>query len=282
MPTHLSRIGIEAISVFGLPPAQFVNLAADLGCHYISTGLIQGPPSPLGYPGWSLRDDPALRKEMIAVMRDRDVSISLGEGFTIRPGVDVRDKARDLELMCELGVKRINAVSMEPDLHRTYDQYAAMAEMADKVGVEANVELSPGMTIGNLTAAVAVVKHVARKNFKLLIDTMHFVRSGSSVTELAALDPDMIGYAQLCDAPLISKYTTYMEEAMNARMSPGQGELPLRDIVAALPSHVVLGLEIPQLALAQAGMDSHARLGQCVTDAQALLKQIAAGWRGSA
>jgi sugar phosphate isomerase/epimerase len=278
MPVHTpNRIGIEAISVFGLPPVQFVNLAADLGCHYISTGLIQGPPSALGYPGWSLRDDPALRKEMIVVMRDRDVSISLGEGFTIRPGVDVRDKARDLELMCELGVKRINAVSMEPDLQRTYDQFAAMAEMADNVGVEANVELSPGLTIGNLTAAVAVVRHVARKNFKLLIDTMHFARSGSSVSDLAALDPDMIGYAQLCDAPRVSIHATYMEEAMSARMSPGRGELPLLDIVAALPAHVVLGLEIPQLALAQAGMKSHARLGQCVADAQALLQRIAAG-----
>lgn len=271
----MNRIGIESISVFGLPPVQFVNLAADLGCHYISTGLISNPYNPLDYPAWSLRDDPTLRREMIAAMRDRDVSISLGEGFTIRPGVDVRERAGDLALMCELGVKRINAVSMDPDLQRTYDQFAAMAEMADQVGVEATVELSPGLTIGNLPAAVAVVKHVGRKNFRLLIDTMHFARSGSSVAELAALDPDMIGYAQLCDAPVVSKHATYMEEAMTARMSPGTGELPLLDIVAALPAHVVLGLEVPQLALAQAGMQPHECLGQCVADARALLKQLA-------
>jgi sugar phosphate isomerase/epimerase len=176
--------------------------------------------------------------------------------------------------MCELGVQRINAVSMEPDMQRTYDQFAVMAEMAEQVGVEATLELGPGLTIGNLTAAVAVVKHVGRKNFKLLIDTMHFARSGSSAADLAALDANMIGYAQLCDAPLVSTHATYMEEAMNARMSPGTGELPLLDIVAALPSHLVLGIEAPQLALAQAGVGAHKRLGKCVADAQALLLQL--------
>jgi sugar phosphate isomerase/epimerase len=270
----MNRIGIESISVFGLPPVQFVNLAADLGCHYISTGVIQGG-SALGYPTWSLRDDPVLRKEMKAAMNDRDVAISLGEGFTIRPGVDVRERVADLELMCELGVKRINAVSMDHDLQRTCDQFAAMAEMAGNVGVEATVELCPGMAVANLPTALAVVKHVGRKNFKLLIDTMHFARSGSSIADLAALDADLIGYVQLCDAPVISKHATYMEEAMIDRMSPGKGELRLLDIVAALPSHLVLGLEVPQLALAQAGMQPHERLGNVVADAQALLKQVA-------
>jgi hypothetical protein len=37
------RLGIEFLSVFGLPPVEFVNLAADLGCRYISTGLRSAP-----------------------------------------------------------------------------------------------------------------------------------------------------------------------------------------------------------------------------------------------
>ena len=40
-------------------------------------------------------------------------TISLGEGFTIRSGFDVcKHRAADLEVMCELGVKRNNTVSM--------------------------------------------------------------------------------------------------------------------------------------------------------------------------
>jgi hypothetical protein len=71
----VQQLGIELLSVFGLPPVEFVNLAADLDCRYLSTGLGVGPYNPHGYPSFSLRDDAALRAEMIAAMNDRDVAI---------------------------------------------------------------------------------------------------------------------------------------------------------------------------------------------------------------
>ena len=55
----MNRLGIENISVFGLPPVEFVNLAADLGCRYISIGLESIAYNPQGYPKFSLREDKA-------------------------------------------------------------------------------------------------------------------------------------------------------------------------------------------------------------------------------
>jgi hypothetical protein len=98
------RVGIEFLSVFGLPPVEFVELVADLGCRYLSTGLTSAPGSPLGHAPFSLRDDPALRREFVAAMRDRDVSISLGEGMIVREGVDIRESVADLDVMSELGI----------------------------------------------------------------------------------------------------------------------------------------------------------------------------------
>ena len=269
----MNRLGIEFLSVFGLSPVQLVNLAADLDCPYISTGLTPAPFNPLGYPLWSLRDDKALRGEMIAAMRDRGVSISLGEGFSVKPGVEARDRIGDLELMCELGVTRINAVAVDPDAGRCLDQLAKFTEMATAAGVEATLEFGPGMTIADLPGALAALRYVGPK-LKLLIDTMHFARSGSSITDLAALDPALIGYIQLNDVPLVPTIPSYMEEAMFERMTPGTGELPLFDILAALPRDKVIGLEIPQLALAQAGMGPHERLQQCVDASRELLSRL--------
>ena len=118
MTAAQDRIGIEALSVFGLPPVAFVNLAAELGCRYISTGLTQMPINPHGYPSFSLIEDAALRREMIAAMRDTGVSISLGEGINARANEDIREKAAELDLMAELGVKRINTVSPRPGSRR--------------------------------------------------------------------------------------------------------------------------------------------------------------------
>jgi sugar phosphate isomerase/epimerase len=100
---------------------------------------------------------------------------------------------------------------------------------------------------------------------------MHFVRSGASVSDLVALDPDLIGYAQLCDVPLVSKFDQYMDEARYARLPPGKGELPLREIVRALPAGLVLGLEIPMVEQAQAGVGPRERLAPCVEAARHLL-----------
>jgi sugar phosphate isomerase/epimerase len=267
----MDAVGIEFLSVFSLPPVQFVNLAADLGVQHISTGLTSMPYNPHGYPPWSLREDRALRHEMIAAMRDRGVSISLGEGFSVRSGMDVGSRAADLALMVELGVKRINAVSLEPDLNRSFDQFAALAEMAAAAGVETTVEFGPGMTVGDLPTALAAVRHVARRDFRLLVDTMHLARSNSGAADIAALDPDRIGYVQLCDAPLVAKNPSYMDEAMHERMVPGTGELPLLDILVALPRDRVVSLEVPQRALAEAGTTPHARLKPCVEATRALL-----------
>ena len=265
------RLGIEHLSVFGLPPVEFVELVADLGCSHLATGLGAAPYNPHGYPPFSLKDDAALRRDMIAAMRDREVSISLGEGFSLREGQVFEDRREDLELMAELGVRRINTVTMDPDLARSFDQFGELAEMAAALGMETTVEFGPGLSVGDLATAVAAVRHVGRPDFRLLIDTMHLARTGSGPADLAALDPTLIGYVQLSDAPIEPRFPTYMEEAMFERMVPGEGELPLRELLAVVPPDVVVGLEVPLRSQAEAGIGPEARLRPCVDAALAML-----------
>ncbi len=86
----MSRLGIELLTVLGMPPVEHVRLAAELGCSFISTGLGGIPMRSLGvpdwtmFPDWSLEGNPALQREMKAAMRDTGVRISLGEGFRVR------------------------------------------------------------------------------------------------------------------------------------------------------------------------------------------------------
>lgn len=270
----MNRLGIEFLSVLGMPPVETVTMAADLGCAHISCALTSFPMNPHGYPAWSLRDDAALRRDMIAAMRDRGVFISRGEGLLIRPNVDVRDREIELDLMVELGVQRINNVSMDPDLGRTFDQVAIQVEMAEARGMESTVEFAPGTTIADLPSALALIRHVGKPSFRLLVDTMHLIRSGSTPADLAALDPDLIGYAQLCDVPLTPVIPDYMKEATFERMAPGSGELPLLDILKALSRHVLLGLEVPRYKDAEAGIGPYERLGPCVGGARTLLLRL--------
>lgn len=271
----MTNIAIEFISVFGLSPVALTNLAADLGYQHITTTLEPFGDSLLGYPRFSLRKDAALRRELIAVMADRGISLSLGEGIGIMENVDVRDAhGPDLELMAELGIPRINVVSLEPDLQRTFDQLGHLTEMASQVGMETLIEFVPIFTVATLPEALAAVRHVGRKDCRIMLDTMHFFRSGAQIADLAEIDPEAIGYIQLCDAPFRPVIPDYMEEAVYQRAAPGDGELPLQQLLEAAPRDRVVGLEIPLRAEALAGIGHEARMRHCLEAARNILPAL--------
>lgn len=270
----MDRLGIEFITVFGMPPVDFVHLAADLGCRHIGMALEPMPPNPHNYPAWSLREDRTLRAETKAALKERGVSISLGEGFLVRPGADIASSARDLEIMRELGVRRINTMSIDSDVARSHDQFAALVEMADGMGMETVLEFLPLVKISNLDAALAAIRHVNRPSFRLLIDAMHFARSGGTAAELAALNPYLIGYFQLCDLPLAFDAARYGEEARCERMVPGTGELPLHDMLGAIPQSCIVGLEVPMLSAAIAGEAPRERLVRSIAASREYLEPV--------
>jgi sugar phosphate isomerase/epimerase len=265
-------IGIEFISVLGLSPVEFVELAADLDCHSIGIALEPIVRSKL-YPKWSLRDDADLKRNMVDALRRCGVCVQLGEGFLVWPNKDIRETGADLDLMCELGAKQVNIVGVDPDRGRTFDQCAIFAELADVRGLGATLEFMPGLSIGDFETAVAAIRHSGRPNFRVLIDAMHFFRSGSTISQLAAVDPQLIGHVQVCDVPIIPAGLTYADEARFSRLAPGEGELPLLELIAALPEHVPMGVEVPMLARAEQGVDAHERLAPCLESTRDLVRQ---------
>jgi sugar phosphate isomerase/epimerase len=274
---HADRLGIGMLSVLGLTPVELVDLAADLGCRYVSTAVQGMPLLPLGYPPFSLNNDAGLRSDLIAAMSDRGVTISLGDGFLVLPGSDVGALRADLDVLGELGVPLINVVSLDPDLARTFDQFAALTELAAQRNIGTVVEPVPSLTVGDLATALAAIKYVGRPDFRLLIDTMHIVRSGAGAADLAAIDPDHIGYAQLNDTTLAPRIDNYMEEAMFERMVPGEGELPLHALLSVLRGDVVIEIEVPQRSLALDGVSPIDRLRPCVAAARRLLSEVHVG-----
>lgn len=276
----MDRLGIGFLGGFGLPPVELVNLTADLGCGHMSTVVRGAALVPLGYPPFSLKDDATLKRETLAAMNDRGVTISLGDGFLVLPDADMHAFSADLDVLAELGVPRINVVSLDPDVGRTLDQFAILTDLAAQRGIQTVVEPVPGLTIGDLPTALVARDHVGRPDFRLLIDTMHLVRSGSGAADVAAIDPEHIGYAQLNDTTLRPRIENYMEEAMFERMVPGEGELPLGDILSALPSDIIIEIEVPRRSLALAGVSPIDRLRPCVEAARRLLTEIPPGRTG--
>ena len=260
----MNRLGIEFITALGQDPVAFVHLAADLGVPRIGLALAPIVLVPEDAPRWSLREDAGLRGAVETALAEREVEIMLGEGFLLHPQMDVANACGDMDLLAELGALRVNVVSLETDAARGVDQFAQFASMAAARGMRPTLEFMPGSGAPDLGSALAIVEASHCPTAGVLIDAMHHFRSGCTVAQLAALDPARIGHIQLCDVPLVSVAPSYMDEAKFERGAPGEGELPLAAMVAALPADLPLGLECPQRSRALAGMDHHDRIAAIV------------------
>ncbi len=209
----MNRIAIEFISGLGMHPAEFIRVAADLGCHSVSLALAPLFETPLGLAAWSLRESADLRREVVAALADSGVTISNGEGFALVPGQDVEQLAPDLDLMHELGAERVNPFSLDPDLARASGQVTRFVLLAEERGLRATLEWGPLFGIPDLPTALAVIQHVDRPSFRLLLDTLHFTRAGHGPDDLIGLPPGTFGYVQICDALLDFTRDSYLYES---------------------------------------------------------------------
>lgn len=267
----MDRLALEFISVLGMPPVAYVELAAKLGMKRI--GFAPGPiaANPHGYPAWDLRTDPALLGETKAALAANDIEVSLGEGFLIMPGMEIAESAAIMDIMAELGAPMVNAVVMEGDAPRAFDQFARYAAMAAERGMDACLEFLPIMWPINLAEATAFVAESGAPNARVLIDAMHFFRSGSTFADLAKIDPASIGYLQICDVPMPATNPDYGMEARDNRLAPGEGDLPLAELIRALPANLTVGLELPMADKAAAGIGPEERLAPAIAAARELL-----------
>ena len=266
-----SRLAIEFICAFGMPPVEFIELAARLECPAIGMAPAPVVSLPGLYPAWNMLEDTALRREVLAALKANGVRVALAEGFLVLPGMDPASYIPALDLAADMGSGVVNACCLAPEMAANADGFGALADLAAARGLKASVEYIPGMVIGNLPNTLELLGQVNRSNAGLLIDAMHLYRSGATTADLAAVDPELILHAQLCDVPMISTFENYADEARFERLAPGEGELPLADFVKALPRHITVGVEVPMRAATESGISAEDRLRPVLASASALL-----------
>jgi sugar phosphate isomerase/epimerase len=118
----------------------------------------------------------------------------------------------------------------------------------------------PYLPVKNVAEAARLLRDAAQPNAGIIVDALHLARSGGSPADVAAIDPALIAYVQLCDAPRVRPATMERrEESLHNRLYPGDGELPLFALMDALPRDVTIDLETPCAAHQHLSFDERAR-----------------------
>ena len=114
----------------------------------------------------------------------------------------------------------------------------------------------------------ACARKVAQPNAGILVDALHLIRSGGRPADVAALKPGTVSYVHLCDA-LAREIAPadFAEEARTNRLYPGEGGLPLGELLQALPADTPLSLEAPNARYADRPPAEQLRIAGEVTRA---------------
>ena len=102
--------------------------------------------------------------------------------------------------------------------------------------------------VRNLAAALAIHGSAGCENIGLLIDPLHFARTGADPDDLNAIAPGRFHYAQFCDAaangPPPEDVPGIVKEALDHRLPICAGGLPLGALLGMLPKNLPLSIEL--------------------------------------
>jgi sugar phosphate isomerase/epimerase len=237
-------LGLAHFTVLEVPPLELISLAARIG--YASVGLRLHPAFP-GAPYYTIPAESSAMREMKERMHGEGVSVYDIEFVIIDPDFAAERLRAMLESAGELGATRLSVCGDDPDRGRLEANFAELCDLAGGFGMGVDLECMAWRQVSSFPEAVRVVEAAGRPNGGALVDALHLSRTGGSPGDLQAVPPHRICSAQLCDAPATRPGSTeaIIEEARSKRFPPGHGDLPLRELLAALPDDVCLSVEVP-------------------------------------
>jgi sugar phosphate isomerase/epimerase len=171
------------------------------------------------------------------------------------------DHRRIIEAGAELGAANVLVVSSEPDIGKSAAALHQLCAWAAPANMRVSLEFLMITAVQSMPAALAVIDRCDHPAAALLIDTLHFRRAGHRPDDLAAVDPALFAYSQICDGnrDCADDFQSYLTDAVDLRSCPGEGELPLAALIRALPANLPLSLEIRSKAYRDAFPDPAAR-----------------------
>lgn len=119
------------------------------------------------------------------------------------------------------------------DIDSMAEGLAQAAGTAAEHGLGIVLEFIPTGAVPDLATAWAVISRSGATNVRILFDSWHFDRSGSTLELLATIPGDLIGGIQINDAPA-QREADLGHAMMNARLFPGEGSLDLHGMLRTL------------------------------------------------
>jgi len=259
----LNRLTLAPLTINEATPLELIDAAAAGGFEGVSLRLLAPPDMTL--PA-EVVGDASMERAVRARLEATGLSLFGATGFFLMPGAPLREPERALDCAKSLGAEYFVAVGYETDEARLVDLFAALCDCAQGFGVKIALEFQPYGSVKSIADALRILERAARPNAAILVDALHLARSGGQPADVAEIPPARIAHLQLCDAPrAVPAAGDLRKESRHGRLLPGEGELPLFDLMDALPRDVAIDVECPGPALAGLSYGERAKRAAAAT-----------------
>lgn len=263
-------LSLAHLTVLDAHPLELIDAAVAGGFDAIGLRIVAPMPSDKIVP--VIGDEPLVRaiEERLDATGRRVFDI---EALWLMPHTHVWALEPALALGRRLGARSLLVVCNDPDPHRTAANFAAICDLAARYELDIVLEPIPYVELGTPAQALALIAQVGKPNAKLLIDVLHFYRSGAETASLTGIDPSLMPYIHLCDAAATAPLASGLrQEGRGGRFYPGEGELPLTDFLHAFAADIPIAVEAPCARYAHLPVVERARI--CGAATRALLSGV--------
>jgi sugar phosphate isomerase/epimerase len=269
-PASPVRLSLAHLTVIDADPLVLIDTAA--AGRFDAIGLRIVPPMPTD-PIVPVIGNERLIREIEGRLASTGIRVLDIEAVWLMPHTDILALKPALELGARLGAKHLLVVGNDPDWARQRDHFASLCDLALQVGLGIALELMSYVELKTLSEARQLLDEVRRPNAGLLIDALHFYRSGAHPRDLAEIEESVFPYIHLCDAFAAAPDAAGLRaEGRGARFYPGEGELPLGEFLRAFPNDIPVAIEAPCAEYAELSPLERGRI--CGAAARALLSGV--------
>ena len=243
-----AMLGLAHLTALELSPPALVTAAARAG--FASVGLRFVPATPNG-PAFPTRVGTEAHRALKQILTAEGVGVADIEFIQLTPDIDVQAFAGVFEAAADLGAISVTVSGDDHDNARLTAHFAELCDLALPFGLRVDLEFMRWRAIGALPQALAIVRQANKSNGAVLVDALHLTRSGGKAGDLTSIPDEWLRAAQICDAGADTPSTeaAIITEAREGRLPPGEGALPLGDLLEALPADAFLSVEMPMPAL---------------------------------
>ena len=267
-------LSISPLTVLPCSPLDAIDAAHAAGFDAIGLRLNPGQPTDI-----DVMADAGLRRAIERRLSSTGLILLDVDVVRVGPQTDVKALEPLLCYAGDLGARNLVMTSLPPDEYRAADErdtsckIAELCEAAGRHRIRLAIEFIPFRGIASLADAVWVAGLVKHPNFAICVDALHLHRSGGTPADLAKTDPRLLASVQLCDAPLTAPDDLPKESRFD-RLYPGEGMLPLRELLQAVPEDLPVSVEVPNASRAARSPTERA------TEAAACARRLLADARG--